>query len=114
MTGQIDERSASPSDTKQARVDNPSGLLRLTRQESLSILLDAVLDLPPGREFNKTEFADHAGVSRQTVGTHIDVLLETAVVEPVSETSPQRYRVADSDVVEALFELNAAVNATAE
>ena len=114
MTSQTDERAGTAPDTKRARLENPSGFLHLTRQESLPILIDAVLDLPPGREFNKTEFADHAGVSRQTVGTHIDVLLETAVVEPVPDTAPQRYRVADSDVVRAFFELNGAINAAAE
>lgn len=98
-------------DTKAARLEHPSGFLYLTRHESVPILVDALLDLPPGREFNKTELADHAGVARQTVGTHVDLLLELDVLEEVPRTSPQRYRLAESDVVQRLFELNSALNA---
>lgn len=98
-------------DTKAVRLAHPSGFLQLTRHESVPVVVDALLDLPPGREFNKTELADHAGVARQTVGTHIDLLLDLEVVEPVPNTSPRRYRVAESDVVQRLFELNSALNA---
>lgn len=109
---------SSPSDgtldTKQLRLAHPSGWLKLTQHDSVPILIDALLDLPPGREFNKTEFADHAGVTRQTVATYLDLLVELTVVEPVPETSPQRYRLASSDVVEELFALNSALNAVAE
>ena len=76
--------------------------------------LDALLDLPPGREFNKTELADHAGLTRQTVSTYTDLLLEVEVIEAVPSTSPQRYRLAESAVVEELFALNSALNAVAE
>jgi hypothetical protein len=104
-------RTDPGKDTKEARLENPSGILHLFQHESVPILLDALLTLPPGREFNKTELADHAGVTRQTVGNYIDLLLETDVVEEVPTTSPRRYRVARSDVVEELFELNSALNA---
>jgi len=83
----------------------------MTRHESVPILVDALLDLPPGREVTKTEFADHAGVTRQTVSTYVDLLLEVDVLEAVPNTSPQRYRLADSEVVEELFALNSALNA---
>jgi len=43
------------------------------------------------------------------VSNYIDLLLETEVVEEVSNTSPRRYRVAKSDVVQELFELNSAL-----
>lgn len=98
-------------DTKEARLAHPSGILRLFRHESVSLLVDALLDLPPNREFNKTEFASHAGVTRQTVGSHVDLLLELDLIEAVPNTSPTRYRLADSDVVRELFELNSALNA---
>lgn len=101
-------------DTKELRLAHPSGWLKLTQHESVPILVDALLDLPPGREFNKTEFADHAGVTRQTVATYLDLLVELTVVKPVPETSPQRYRLADSDVVDELFALNSALNAVEE
>lgn len=105
---------AADRDTKKARLDHPSGLLYLTQHQSVPILLDAILDLPPGREFNKSEFADHAGVTRQTVSNYIDLLLEVEIVEEVPNTTPRRYRVAESDVVEELFELNSALNAAGE
>jgi hypothetical protein len=105
---------AEEKDTKEARLENPTGVLHLFQHESVPILIDALLTLPPGREFNKTEFADHAGVTRQTVSNYIDLLLETDVVEEVPNTSPRRYRVAKTDVVQELFELNSALNVTSE
>jgi Fic family protein len=102
---------AEQKDTKEARLENPSGVLHLFQHESVPVLIDALLTLPPSREFNKTELAEHAGVTRQTVSNYIDLLLETDVVEEVPNTSPRRYRVAKSDVVEELFALNSALNA---
>jgi len=109
-----ESRPTHPSedrDTKQARLEHPSGFLQLTKHESIPILVDALLDLPPGREFNKTEFADHAGVTRQTVSNYTEVLLELDVIDEVPNSSPQRYQLAESDVVQELFELNSALNA---
>lgn len=106
--------STSPDDegldTQAARQAHPSGWLELTRHEGVPVIVDALLDLPPGREFNKTELAEFAGVTRQTVGKYADLLLAVEVIERVPETSPQRYRLADGEVVEAIFTLNAAVN----
>jgi DNA-binding MarR family transcriptional regulator len=104
---------AENRDTKAARLEHPSGLLYLLQHESVPILIDALLDLPPGREFNKSELAEHAGVTRQTVGNYIDLLLEVEVIEEVPNTTPRRYQVATSDVVEELFALNSALNAAA-
>ena len=101
-------------DTKEARLENPSGVLYLFQHESIPLLIDAILTLPPGREFTKTELADHAGVTRQTVSKYIDRLIETEIVEEVANSSPRRYQVATSDVVQELFELNSALNAAGE
>lgn len=101
-------------DKKELRLEHPSGWLYLTQHESVPILIDAVLDLPPGREFTKTEFADHAGVTRQTVSNYIGVLLEVDVLEEVPNTSPRRYRVAASNVVQELHALNSALNTAGE
>jgi len=105
---------AGEKDTKEARLENPSGVLYLFQHESVPILIDAILTFPPGREFTKTELADHAGVTRQTVSKYIDLLLETDIVEAVPNSSPRRYRVAKSNVVQELFELNSALNAGGE
>jgi len=106
--------TAEGRDTKAARLEHPSGFLYLTQHESIPILVDALLDLPPGREFNKTEFANHAGVTRQTVSNYLNVLLEMELVEEVTNTSPQRYQVASSDIVGELFAFNSALNAVRE
>ena len=114
MSEQTGEHTEGAPDTKAARLEHPSGFLYLTRHEGVPIIIDALLDLPPGREFNKTELADHAGITRQTVTNYIDLLLELAIVEEVPNTSPQRYRVAKSPVVQELFELNSALNVAGE
>jgi DNA-binding MarR family transcriptional regulator len=106
--------AAEDLDTKEARLAHPSGFLYLLKHEGVPILIDALLDLPPGREFNKSELADHAGVTRQTVSNYIDLLLEVEIVEEVPNTTPRRYRVAQSEVVQELFELNSALNAASE
>lgn len=55
-----------------------------------------------------------AGVSRQSVGRHLDLLLAAEIVEPVENTRPQRYRFdEDSRVSRALIELDGAMNAVA-
>ena len=114
MSESTRKHPAEEKDTKEARLENPSGVLHLFQHESVPILIDAILTLPPGREFNKTEFADHAGVTRQTVSNYIDLLLETEIVEEVPNTTPRRYRVAKSDAVQELFELNSALNTAGE
>ena len=111
MSESSQKHPAAEKDTKEARLENPTGVLCLFQHESVPILIDAILTLPPSREFTKTELADHAGVTRQTVSKYIDLLVETEIVEEVANSSPRRYQVAKSDAVEELFELNSALNA---
>lgn len=99
------------TETKQARLNNPSGWLYLTQHESVPILVDALLDWPTDREFTVQELADHSGVVRQTVSKHLDVLLDVRLIEEVPETYPQRYRINNSPVTEELFGFNSAINA---
>jgi len=97
---------------KAFREKHPSGWLVLTQNESVPYMIDALLDLPPHREFNQTELAERTGVSRQSVGRHLDLLLETDIVEPVADSSPQRYRFnEESPVSKALIQLDGAMNA---
>jgi len=114
MSESPQKHPAAEKDTKEARLENPSGVLYLFQHESVPILIDAILTLPPGREFTKTELADHAGVTRQTVSKYIDLLVETEIVEEVANSSPRRYQVAKSDAVQELIELNSALNAAGE
>jgi response regulator of citrate/malate metabolism len=114
MSESSQKHPEAEKDTREARLENPSGVLYLFRHESVPILIDAILTLPPGREFTKTELADLVGVTRQTVRKYIDLLLDTEIVEEVANSSPRRYRVAKSDVVQELFELNSALSAADE
>jgi len=104
------EHSTDRGREKELRKEHPSGWLYLTQHDAIPILVDALLDLPSNREFNKTELAEHAGVTRQTVGNYTEILLEVELIEEIPDTSPHRYRVADSNVVRELFELNSALN----
>ena len=93
------------------RDEYPSGWRVLVGHESVGYVLDALLDALPGTEFTKSELAAEAGVSRQSLYTHLDLLLALGVLEPVPDTSPQRYRAnQDSEVLGLLHELNGAVN----
>lgn len=94
---------------KERRLERPSGWLMLTRDQGTQLLIEALID-GANREFNKTELADYAGVSRPTVASHIDLLLDLEVVEEIPETSPQRYRLdVESDVTQAILEVNGTV-----
>lgn len=107
-------QDADATDAKQRtyRADDPSGWLALTRNESVPYIVDALLDLPSRREVNQTELAEYAGVSRQSVNRHLDLLLSAEIIEPVPDTSPRRYRFdPGSDVSRALIELDGAMNA---
>ena len=106
-----DDQSDDRKTKARSRLNHPTGFLLLTKHDSVPIIIDALLCSPPRREFNKTELADHAGVSRQSVTNHIDLLLALDVLEEVPNSSPTRYRMPRSAVVEELFELNSARNA---
>lgn len=94
------------------RDDYPTGWRVLIQNESVGYILDALLDELPGAEFTKSELAERAGVSRQSVYTHLELLVTLEVLEPVEESSPQRYRVdRESAVLQTLTELDGAVNA---
>ena len=93
------------------RDEYPSGWRILVQNESVGYILDALLDSLPGSEFTKTELADKAGVSRQSVYTHLDLLLVLGVLDPVENSSPERYRVnADNELLDLLHRVNGIVN----
>ena len=107
-----EELQSADHDKKTLRGENPSGWLVLTKNESVPYIVDALLDAPPHREFNQTELAEHAGVSRQSVSRYLGLLVDVGVVEPVGGTSRQRYRFnPESHVSEALIRLDGAMNA---
>lgn len=108
----VQDTESADDEQRAYRADYPSGWLALTKNESVPYIVDALLDLPPRREINQTELAELAGVSRQSVSRHLDLLLTAEIVEPVENTSPQRYRFdPESDVSRALVQLDGAMNA---
>lgn len=105
-----------PADTVNAPEEAgnaPTGWGVIAKNDSVVDIIDTLLDMPPHREFNKSELADFADVSRKSVHNHIDLLLHLGIVTEVPETAPTRYRFnPDSDVAEALIRLDGAVNNT--
>lgn len=88
-----------------------TGWTVLAKNDSVVDIIDTLLDLPPRREFNKTELANLAGVSRKSVYTHIGLLLTLGILTEVPDTSPQRYRFdPENEVATALITLDGAVN----
>lgn len=74
----------------------------------MSKLIDTLLDLPETREFDESELAEMAGVSRNTVGNHIGTLEAAGFVEPVPHAP--RYRVdTGSETFRRAVELDVAV-----
>ena len=105
-------KSTTEHTDESIREEYPSGWLVLTKRKSAAKIVDALLDLPPHREFNQTELADYADVSRQSVSRYLGLLLGIEVIEEVENTQPQRYRFdPTSDVSEAIIQLDAAMNA---
>lgn len=93
------------------RDEYPSGWRILVQNESVGYILDVLMDALPGSEFTKSELADKAGVSRQSVYSHLDLLLVLGALEPVKDSSPERYRVnAENDLLELLHQVNGVVN----
>ena len=98
-------------EARELREAYPSGLMALMKNESIAYILDALLDAPPLREFNQSELAREAGVSRQTVSRHLELLVGLGIMEEVADTSPTRYRFdPESDVSTALLTLERAIN----
>ena len=105
-----DKTTESPS-MDELRDEYPSGWRIIVQNESVGYILDALMDALPGREFTKSELATEAGVSRQSVYSHLELLLALEVLEPVADSSPQRYRVAaDSELLDLLHQVNGFVN----
>lgn len=103
---------AESADTVDSGVDGPvTGWELIARNRSVVAMITALLDLPPHREFNKTELADFADVSRKSVHTHLPLLYDIGVVTEVPNTNPTRYRFnVENEVSKAVINLEGAVN----
>lgn len=112
MSGQKSPADAAGTRSRdELRDEYPSGWRILVQNESVGYILDALMDALPGTEFTKSELATEAGVSRQSLYTHLDLLLTLRVLEPVEDSSPKRYRVnAQSELLDLLHHVNGTVN----
>lgn len=105
----VGDDAPARDETKRMRREHPSGWLELSMTPARALLIDAILDAPPGHEFTTGTISERAGITPQAVRNHVDVLVDRGVVAAVDETT---YRVVDDSVILAeLEELNAAVGA---
>jgi DNA-binding transcriptional ArsR family regulator len=92
------------------RDEYPSGWRILTQHESVGYMIDALMDAPD-YQFSKSKLAEKAGVSRQSVHTHLDLLLRLNIVRVVEDSAPEQYTLnTNSELVEELHRLNGLVN----
>lgn len=109
----MSETEASPEmGMKEQRLTHPTGWLYLCQHESVHLMIDALLQVDPKKEFNQSELAEFAGVSRQSVRRHIDKLVELGVVATTASGRRYHYNL-DSPVGQRVAELNAEINAVA-
>ena len=109
----VPHRDGTENHSAPFREKYPSGWLALTKNDSVCLMIDALLDLPPYREFNQTELADMANVSRQSVNRHIDLLVGLGIVEEVDGTNRYRFN-PKSETSEALVRLDGAISAAGQ
>ena len=92
------------------RDEYPSGWRVLSRHDSVSYMIDALMDAPD-HHFSKSKLAENAGVSRQSVHTHLPLLVQLDVVEVVEDSSPEKYTLdSGQDLVRNLHRLNGLIN----
>lgn len=85
-----------------------TGWETITGKPAVSAIVDTLLNLPDDREFTKSELAEMAGVSRNSVGNHAEMLEAAGLITEVPHAP--RYRVdADSDVFRLVTKLDIAV-----
>ena len=111
MTADSSSETSEIERMKRLHRENPSAWMELVDNQTLPLVIDALLESPPNREFNKTELGKHAGVSRESIRKHLDILLKFGIMEEVPDTSPTCYRLNDKGIVtKELFELKSALN----
>lgn len=109
MSNQTRDR-AEGKDMAELRDEYPSGLRVLLQNESVGYMIDALMDMP-GTHFNKSLLAEKAGVSRQSVHTHITLLKNLGVVREVEGSDPMEYTLNEGDeMVRLLHRIEGVVN----
>jgi hypothetical protein len=109
MASQETDR-ANTAEMADLRDEYPSGWRVLTQHDTVSYMIDALMDAPD-HHFSKSQLAEKAGVSRQSVHTHLPLLLRLDLVQVVDNSSPERYTLnSGAELVRELHRLNGLVN----
>lgn len=92
------ERSKTTAEqrTAELRDEYPSGIRVLMQNESVGYMIDALMDMPE-TQFSKSLLADKAGVSRQSVHTHIGLLKNLGIVREIQGENNTEYTLNDGD-----------------
>lgn len=105
-----DQPRTELTEMSSVRDEYPSGLRVLMQNESVGYMIDALMDMP-GTTFSKSRLADKAGVSRQSVHTHITLLVNLGIVKEVDDSDPVEYTLNDDDeIIRLLHRLEGVVN----
>jgi len=103
----VSESEIRDMDEKEFRKKFPSGWMELSRYETLVLVIDALLESSPNREFTIPELASASGSSERSVDNRIDSLARLGVVEKLEDREPERYQLNEkSPITQKIFELN--------
>lgn len=99
-----------PREMKHSRTEHPTGWLYLCQHTSIHYILDALLQVDPNKEFTKTELAEFAGVSTQSVRRHLPKLVELGVVAETANGKRYHYDLS-TDLGQLIVEVNGEIAA---
>lgn len=112
----MDEQSYSQEEIrdmgeKEFRKKFPSGWMELARYETLVLVIDALLESNPNREYTEQELAEQSGCSKKSVDEHLESLVRLGVVNKLEGRVPPRYSLNEkSPITQGLYDLNLTVS----
>ena len=110
QTAMSNQGRPKEKDIAELRDEYPSGLRVLLQNESVGYMLDALMDMP-GTQFNKSMLAETAGVSRQSVHTHIALLTNWGIVREIDTSDTVEYTLdEDAEIVRLLYRLDGVIH----
>jgi DNA-binding transcriptional ArsR family regulator len=111
--GETEEAEIRNMSKKELRKQYSTGFIQLATPSSVPLLIDATLDMPPEREFTKSELASKAGLSTESVRNHISKLEGLGFLKTVPDSSPQRFKLnRETKIATLLFELDKVIGET--
>jgi predicted AAA+ superfamily ATPase len=92
--------------------DDPSGWEIAARNDSMYRIIDTLLEADQGYKFSKSELADEAGISRESLYQYLPTLVDCRVVRLVDSGGYDKVQFNPSSrVSRAIIELEAAIEA---